>query len=286
MSEKAGQEDKKPSADEYQAMVLDSLGFAGELQKAQTSYSFNMRSARTATQSGAFAEVVRAIRRLPETYLGGRPDLLFYPTAIEDDLAVKVKPFESVLSKLYRRNILYNRNWPNPPKFGALAPERLYQDVDDLLRTRLVCRYLDGPQYVCEKLDAVCKELGVSCTTRTMSTDAGYYAWHFYFQVPVELAIGGGIEVQPMWIEVQVTTQLAEVITALTHGLYEARREGLGPRDDGWKWLASSPQFRSAFIGHGLHLLEGVIQTFRDDTLYEPATAEAVEVDTPTPGVD
>jgi hypothetical protein len=66
-----------------------------------------------------------------------------------------------------------------------------------------------------------------------------------------------------MWVEIQISTQLAEAITALTHGLYEARREGLSNYSNkSWKWNAKSPEFRSAYIGHGLHLLEGMIQDF------------------------
>ena len=81
-----------------------------------------------------------------------------------------------------------------------------------------------------------------------------------------------------MWAELQLSTQLAEVITSLTHGLYEKRRAASGDdRGGNWKWDAGSPLFRSAYLGHGLHLLEGVIQTFRDDVLDlspKPATSE------------
>jgi hypothetical protein len=67
-------------------------------------------------------------------------------------------------------------------------------------------------------------------------------------------------------------TQLAEVITSLTHVLYEERRDGTADGGDGsWKWEARSQRFRSAYLGHGLHLLEGIIQTFKDEMLARPS---------------
>jgi hypothetical protein len=139
--------------------------------------------------------------------------------------------------------------------------------MDDLLRTRIECKYMDEPKFVCSHLSSYCKALNVEHRVRELSTDAGYYAWHFYFKAPVELMpLGGEVEAGQMWVEIQLSTQLAEVITSLTHGLYEQRREGrAGISDTDWKWDAQSQYFRSAYIGHGLHLLEGIIQAFRDD---------------------
>jgi ppGpp synthetase/RelA/SpoT-type nucleotidyltranferase len=208
------------------------------------------------------------LQNIPKDYLQGDAALLFFPPDIPHDLGLKIKPFNSVIEKLYRHNVRFNKKWPKDPHGGRWAPENLYTDLDDLLRTRLVCRYLDGPKFVCHRLKEFCDRSGIENTHRGLSTEAGYYAWHYYFRIPVELSIGGTVKTQKLWIEIQLTTQLAEVISSLTHGLYEKRREG-NTDDPDWKWEAASPQFRSSFIGHGLHLLEGVIQTFRDDVFRE-----------------
>lgn len=268
---------QKPNLDEYTAEVLDQLGFKGQMAKAENVYEINMRSARAALgEDPAFLSVVATLRGLPETYLTGDPELLFYPADFPDDLRLKIKPFGSVMEKLHRRNVLHNKKWPAPPPKGALPAERIYVDVDDLLRTRLVCRYLDGPKYVCEQLKAFCDTKGIESNYRELSTDAGYYAWHFYFRVPAVILLAGAAEKQEIWVEIQFTTQLAEVITSLTHALYQSRRAD-GELIKHWKWIAASPQFRSAFLGHGLHLLEGMIQSFRDDVfkarVLEPAEA-------------
>ena len=263
----AGSE-SKPTLEEYAAEVIATLGFENDRTKAQTLYTINMRSAQSVAQEEPFLGLVEILRKLPARYLDGDPELLFYPPQVPDDLGLKVKPFGSVINKLYRHNVVFNKNWPNKPRDGQWLPEALYTEVDDLLRTRLVCRYLDAPKFVCEHLKAYCDEKGIENRCRPLSTDAGYYAWHYYFRVPVVLSVRGTVEAQHMWVEVQVTTQLAEVITSLTHSLYETRRGG-NVSDPHWKWEAASPQFRSAFIGHGLHLLEGVIQSFRDDVFRE-----------------
>lgn len=268
----------RPSFDDYSASFLASLGFNNDKARAENTYAINMRSAKAAAQDSVFAFVVKAIRELPAKYLGGQPELLFYHE-ITDDLKIRVKPFESVINKAFRQNILYNKYWPNKLK----KPENFYSDIDDLLRARLVCRYLDGPRFVCEKLQEICDAEGIKCHHRELSTDAGYYAWHFYFKVPVQILINNSPETRSMWVEIQLTTQLAEVITSLTHSLYEGRRVGDKGKDH-WKWEAESPEFRSAFIGHGLHLLEGMIKSFRDDVLTpkkpaEPAAATEPVID-------
>jgi hypothetical protein len=101
-----------------------------------------------------------------------------------------------------------------------------------------------------------------------MNSDMGYYAWHCYMRIPLEIMIHDSVEIKKIWFELQVTTQLAEVITGLTHGLYEGQRvRSSRAMANEWRWRPKSQQFRSAYLGHTLHLLEGIIQTFRDEVL-------------------
>lgn len=56
-----------------------------------------------------------------------------------------------------------------------------------------------------------------------------------------------------MHLEIQVSTQLAEVITSLTHGIYEQGRNTRPVSFDGeWKWDADLRIFKPAYLGHGL----------------------------------
>ena len=260
---------QKPSFEQYILTAASKLGFENNPVNAERSYEFNLRAAhQSVTSGGVMSGILAALKEMSQRYASGNPNLLFYPADQIDGLLILQKSFRSAIDKVYRKNVLHNRSYPGPPRDGFIEVAHLYESMNDLLRTRLVCKYMDGPKYVCEHLTQHCKAHGIVSYFRELSTDAGYYAWHFYFQAPTEIMINKIVEEHQILVEVQVTTQLAEVISSLTHGLYEARRSGrLDAEGKDWKWDAGSQRFRSAYIGHGLHLLEGIIQTFKDDVL-------------------
>lgn len=218
---------------------------------------------------------------LASNYAGGRPELLYYP-AKPTDLQLLVKPYASMLTKVYRINCLHNRSYPAAPQDGIVDHAALYSHpkMNDLIRTRLVCKYMDGPKFVAEGMKRFCDRRGLGYRSYPMHSETGYHAWHCYIRTPVDMAVGDTVEVRDIWLELQVTTQLAESITALTHGLYEASRaEASGRSSSAWRWDPRTQQFRSAYLGHTLHLLEGIIQTFRDEVLglEPPPTVEEDE---------
>lgn len=270
---------EKPSPEDYRARFVRDMGF-NDVSLAERAFQFNMRAAHQSVVTGSvLGRITALLRSMPDRYAPGRPHLLFYP-AILQELDLLTKPFTSVIDKAFRSNVLYNNRFPKPPPEGAIESSALYETIEDLLRTRLVCKYMDGPRFVCEELKRFCDQNAIESKFRELSTAAGYYAWHFYFRAPAELMLDASVVQKDVWVEIQVSTQLAEVITALTHELYETRRS-LGPvqRDNDWKWDASSREFRSAYLGHGLHLLEGVIQNLKDDLLRQPkAVGEPAQV--------
>jgi hypothetical protein len=255
------------------------LGFGVDAAKAESLYKINLTSALQAVLASAeFQGISKCLEDMRVRYANGNPELLFYGSGSNADLTFNTKPFQSTIDKLYRRNVVYNRNYPNPPNGRVVSATELYESIDDLIRSRIICKYMDGPPFVCKSLEEYCASVGISCNFRDVSTEAGYYAWHFYFRIPVELSICSDVVTRSISVEIQFSTQLAEAISALTHGLYEERRTGAGSADDrGWRWDASSQRFRSTYIGHGLHLLEGMIQTFRDDVLGIGAAAAQSE---------
>jgi hypothetical protein len=274
---------KIPTFELYQSETIRELGFADRVT-AERNYEFNMRAAHQSIASSSVMNgVMLALKDMTSRYAPGRPDLLFYPAEIPADFGLKKKPFESVINKLYRKNVLYNKSFPGTSR-DTIRPENFYEEIDDLIRTRIVCKYMDGPKFVCEELKRYCGCNGIDAIYRDVSTHSGYYAWHFYLKVPVELMFNTSVEGRSMWVEIQISTQLAEVITALTHELYETRRMGSSAHQSGeWKWDAASHRFRSAYLGHGLHLLEGIIQNLKDDLLIqsradsEPDNNETIE---------
>lgn len=277
---------EKPSEAEYFAKHGAGLGFPDPLEGGKRLYDFNLTNARNHLQlsNGLMTELIQFLVGLADSYANGRPELLYYPSK-PADLQVLSKPYASMLTKIYRINCLQNRGYPAAPKFGFINQANIYDHdkMNDLLRARLVSKYMDGPKFVAAGLAQFCESRGLEFRSYPMHSDTGYHAWHCYIRIPVDLVGRDGIEVRKISFELQVTTQLAEVIAGLTHGLYEVNRVQ-SPRSAGdeWRWEPRSQQFRSAYLGHTLHMLEGIIQTFRDevlgiDAVLEPREATDVE---------
>lgn len=271
--------DARPSETQYFAEQGVKLGFPEPLESGKRTYEFNLVGAQSRLQlGGLMGELTKFLVELAGQYAGGRPELLYYPVK-PSDLQLLVKPYASMLTKIYRINCLQNRSYPAAPRHGFVEYATLYSHtkMNDLVRARLVCKYLDGPKFVAEGLARFCDSRELEFHSYPMHSDTGYHAWHCYIRNPVDLVIEGVVVLRDMWMELQVTTQLAESITALTHGLYEnSRAQSPGQSGDEWRWNPRTQQFRSAYLGHTLHLLEGIIQTFRDEVLgIEPITQES-----------
>src|SRR5438045_626970 len=72
---------------------------------------------------------------------------------------IYIKPFDSFLSKTYRHNILLNNNYPKPPRDGWLLPPDWYSKINDILRTTLTVKYLDGVELMSNYLLDICKRV-------------------------------------------------------------------------------------------------------------------------------
>ena len=65
--------------------------------------------------------------------------------------------------------------------------------------------------------------------------------------------------------EIQVTTQLQDVILKLTHKIYEDRRQkGKDDSNKMWQWDYESEEFSANYLGHVLHYIEGMIMGVRE----------------------
>ena len=67
-----------------------------------------------------------------------------------------------------------------------------------------------------------------------------------------------------MLVEIQITTQLQEVIRRLLHKYYERQRSGRSTSDLKWQWDYKSDEFAANYLGHILHYVEGMIMDVRD----------------------
>lgn len=177
-----------------------------------------------------------------------------------------VKSFESFLLKTYRKNILNNQSWPEaPPVHGWITPDNWFEQVNDVVRTNIVVKYLDGVDYLAREIVRICKEKNFETKVDYEAKEEGYYAAHCYIKFPVEVP-------QKDWttttivsqVEIQITTQLQDVIKRLLHVYYDERRKIATPENKKWQWDYSSNEFSTNYLGHILHYVEGMIMDIRE----------------------
>ena len=183
------------------------------------------------------------------------------------------KPFKSFVEKTFRKNVLDNGRWPEPPEDGWILPENWLSRGNDLVRTFLVVRYLDGVDFLLTKASSLGSSQGLEVKSHYVAKEDGYYAAHLYllreFEIP---KVTFDTEILRMSVEIQITTQLQDVIRSLLHGHFEQRRimtvetRGVmdGPKGRDWRWDYGSPEFATNYLGHVLHYIEGMIMGVRN----------------------
>lgn len=254
-----------PSREEYESWLARVWkGDRRELRKGR--YLQQQRDLQQAFEESPF------LRLLRDRLLGwsheyqvetGVPLFNGAPSGIE----LNLKPWESFLSRTWRTNVHNNANWPEPPSGGWLSPDGWFEGLWDVVRSRVVVRYLDGVQFLADHMSALGKEVGAEVQVWTHAQEYGYYAMH--------LTVRQDFEVQTLdfeeWetrhtgIELQLTTELQETIGLLTHGYFEKRREARVEPDQKWQWDYKSQEFTPYYLGHLLHYLEGMIMRVREE---------------------
>lgn len=180
-------------------------------------------------------------------------------------LQFSTKTYQSTIDKIFRINCLWNKKFPDaPPNSGWINPENIFSKINDLVRACLVCKFIDGPKFITEKLAEYCQENGTKHRCYSQERDEGYYAYHFYIYFDVQVLDSEWKEIDTTAIvEIQFTTQLQEVLKELTHQYFEVSRLEPESSDNKWKWEVNSNRFRSAYMCHTLHLLEAIILDLR-----------------------
>jgi len=94
--------------------------------------------------------------------------------------------------------------------------------------------------------------------------EEGYYAAHCYPRFEINIpTLSWVTEATSVEFEIQVTTQLQDVIRNLTHDYYELRRSRKTIPDMKWQWDYKGPEFVPNYLGHILHYVEGMIMEVR-----------------------
>jgi hypothetical protein len=250
------------TVDEYVEWASTTLRVDLRAVSTRNRYETNIQAAQNAVQESSFFRNFRVFVDEQNKQYEQRTGA---PLLMTGDLTVHRKPFTSAIEKCFRINVLRNRKFPEAPRGGWVTPENWYMRFDDLIRSTLVCKFLDGPGILAHALDRYASDNGLIGRHVPRNTDEGYYAFHHYTAFCLDIADSEwNTQTITTELEIQLTTQLQEVLREFTHPLYEKARITAAERDDRWKWDYDTPRFRTSYLGHTLHMIEAVILQVRD----------------------
>lgn len=175
-----------------------------------------------------------------------------------------IKKFDPFFLKSFRQNVKNNKNWPLEPDGGWVLPNHWFFQINDIVRTFFVVKYLDGVQFLIDQIKSLAEEHDMKCTVDFEAKEEGYYAAHTYIVFNCSIPkVDWDTTPIKVFIELQITTQLQEVIRKLLHQYYEDRRKKHSKDELKWQWNYKSNEFAANYLGHILHYIEGMIMEVR-----------------------
>lgn len=140
-----------------------------------------------------------------------------------------------------------------------------FDKIHDIIRTSFIVKYLDGVKFLDQKFSLLSHELGCKYNCEYEAHDDGYYAAHVAVVIEMPIVdMNWKDSMHPIEVEIQITTELQEMVKNLLHKYYEDNRRKVLPKDYKWQWDYHSEQFVPNFLGHISHYLEGMIVEIRD----------------------
>lgn len=255
---------KRPkNISEYKNWIKATLETDFDDETSQNLFETNLNYAMNVVEEHSFfANLSQRLREWSKSYETNTGSNLLMK---EESLQLFQKSYESAINKSYRVNILQNTSFPKKPEKGWVTHKNLFEYFNDLIRGTIVCRFIDAPTFLTKELTKYAESLGLETKFYSQAKEEGYYAYHFYVFIPVKLLneefkkFDSKIEV-----EIQITTQLQDVLKSLTHIQYENDRLKSKKLDNKWKWEYKTNKFKVSYLSHTLHLLESVIVESRD----------------------
>jgi ppGpp synthetase/RelA/SpoT-type nucleotidyltranferase len=210
----------------------------------------------TFAESPLWSDLSKSLQETHDRYRIKTGYDLFYSIDVPE---IKRKPWESFLEKTYRLNFVKHSG-----DKSYRCPNDCYEIIDDVVRTCFVVKYLDGVDFLVSELKRISDARGIKNRVEIKANDSGYYAYHFYVLNAVDIpAIKGGMQTISAWVEIQVTTQLQEVLRTFLHTIYEKSRISVTPTVIPWQWRYKDDEFFTNCLGHMLHSIEGLIMEVR-----------------------
>lgn len=164
-----------------------------------------------------------------------------------------------ISSKLYQKR-LEKESFKEEvlPEEGPPIPK-----INDLVRTRIACRYVDGVEFLGDKLFDLAKGMQCDPIRSREGRLEGYFAQHLNLSNDVLYRFGGTSEKAKITVEIQIATGLSTTVWDTTHSIYEASREDKQSHEN-WQWDPKDPKFISNQLGHMIHLADGLLVQLRD----------------------
>ena len=168
------------------------------------------------------------------------------------------KPEASIREKLFRyckNNSKYiakaiSKSSPALPRLG------------DLVRTRVSCQYIDGVEFLGERMYRLAETMGLQPKIKREGRIEGYFAQHLIIEHDVIFRFAGGTTLAKVRCEIQIATQMATHMWTSVHDIYEASRSA-GDNPELWQWKPDDPRFISNQLGHMIHLADGLLVQLR-----------------------
>ena len=189
-----------------------------------------------------------------------------------ENIDFETKDWGSFISKVWRKNVVQNKKWKYEnwdsntcqPDGGWITPHNWFQRIHDIVRTRIIVIFFDGVGFLLENMCNHFQERDCLIEPDWEAREEGYYAAHLNIYRDYTYPIGLTTQTQNISVEIQITTQMKDVISTLTHKYYERKRETLELPDTKWQWDYNSEEFSPNYLGHMLHYIEGAVMQIRD----------------------
>jgi hypothetical protein len=185
-----------------------------------------------------------------------------------DAPVLSTKPWPSFLDKTYRKNVVANASWPDPPAGGWVLPDNWFGRVSDLVRTSFYVKYLDGVEFLGRQIESIAAEQHCECNSSFQPGEQGYYAMHVDIASDFEIPRRDWDTVRlHTSFELQVTTGVKSLIKELLEERYrqtrsEWNREPVSTTPVAW--MLGSEAFSLSYLGHVTHFIEELIVRLRD----------------------
>ena len=257
---------QKPKDEEEFVLWMEAM-FDVQNEQVKSNYESNTARMLNEFQENSFWKTIGSqLREWDVEYYGEKGVHLFAKTELPK---VVCKPYKSLLNKAYRKDCLRNEIFPKEPEEGWISPQTWFAKIHDIVRTTFTVKYLDGVKFFEQKLKQQSDAMGYKYSCSYEAHDDGYYAAHVAITIDTEIV---GMDwqryTQNIEVEIQITTELQEMVKSLLHKYYEDNRRKVIPKDYKWQWDYQSEQFVPNFLGHIAHYLEGMIVEIRDNQKY------------------